>query len=254
MGSPLLIDKNFQGTVSSLEDYPDGIVVCLDKPYKWTSADVVRKIRFFLQKEFHIRNLKVGHAGTLDPLATGILVICIGKATKIAESLQAHDKEYVATIEFGATTPSYDLEKDYDEFYPYGHITPARIEAVLPSFLGAQDQVPPVFSAKMVNGVRAYEFARAGENVELKSSRIYINKLELTGFTEAAQSPTVRPRAEITVGCSKGTYIRSLARDLGLALDSGAHLTALTRIASGDFKIKNAISLDFITSSHTFAH
>ena len=237
MGSPLLIDKNFKGTVTSLEEYPDGIVICLDKPYEWTSADVVRKIRFFLQKEYHIRNLKVGHAGTLDPLATGILVICIGRATKIAESLQAHDKEYDAVIEFGATTPSYDLEKDYDAFYPFGHINAAGIEAILPSFLGEQDQAPPVFSAKMVNGVRAYEFARAGEAVELKSSRINISKLELTGFTEALQSPSGRPRAEITVGCSKGTYIRSLARDLGLALGSGAYLTALRRTASGDFRL-----------------
>jgi tRNA pseudouridine55 synthase len=254
MGSPLLIDRNFQGTVGSPDDCPDGILICLDKPYKWTSADVVRKIKFFLQKAWHIRNLKVGHAGTLDPLATGVLVICIGKATKIAESLQAHRKEYIATVEFGATTPSYDLEKDYDEFYPFGHISRSKVEEVLPSFLGEQDQVPPVFSAKMVNGVRAYEFARAGEEVELKSSRIDIDRIELLNFTEAADSPTGRPRAEIVVGCSKGTYIRSLARDLGLALGSGAHLTGLIRTASGDFKINNSISLDFITSSNTFAH
>ena len=254
MGVPLLIDREFRGTAGNPADSPDGILVCLDKPYKWTSADVVRKIRFFLQKTYHIRNLKVGHAGTLDPLATGVLVICIGKATKIAESLQAHHKEYIATIEFGATTPSYDLEKEYDAFYPCDHIDRAKVEEVLPSFLGEQDQVPPVFSAKMVNGVRAYEFARAGEEVELKSSRIDIDRIELQSFTEAADSPTGRPRAEIVVGCSKGTYIRSLARDLGLALGSGAHLTGLIRTASGDFKINNSISLDFITSSNTFAH
>lgn len=254
MGGPLLIDRNFQGSAGNPADCPDGILICLDKPYKWTSADVVRKIKFFLQKTYHIRNLKVGHAGTLDPLATGVLVICVGKATKISESLQAHRKEYIATVEFGATTPSYDLEKDYDEFFPFDHIDRRRVEEVLPSFLGEQDQIPPVFSAKMVNGVRAYEFARAGEEVELKSSRIDIDRIELLNFTEAADSPTGRPRAEILVGCSKGTYIRSLARDLGLALGSGAHLTGLIRTASGDFKINNSISLDFITSSNTFAH
>ncbi len=254
MGEPLLIDRNFRGSAGNPAEYPDGILICLDKPYKWTSADVVRKIKFFLQKTYRIRNLKVGHAGTLDPLATGVLVICVGKATKISESLQAHRKEYIATVEFGATTPSYDLEKDYDAFYPFGHIDRAKVEEVLPSFLGEQDQVPPVFSAKMVNGVRAYEFARAGEEVELKSSRIDIDRIELLSFTEAADSPTDRPRAEILVGCSKGTYIRSLARDLGLALGSGAHLTGLIRTASGDFKINNSISLDFITSSNTFAH
>lgn len=253
MGSPLLIDKDFRGTVGNPADYPDGILICLDKPYRWTSADVVRKIKFFLQKTYHLRNLKVGHAGTLDPLATGVLVVCIGKATKISESLQAHHKEYLATIEFGATTPSYDLEKDYDEFFPFDHIDRKSVEEVLPTFLGEQDQVPPVFSAKMVNGVRAYEFARAGEEVELKSSRIIIDHIELTSFTQAADSPTGRPRAEILIGCSKGTYIRSFARDLGLALGCGAHLTGLVRTASGDFKIINSISLDYLTSSNTFA-
>ena len=253
MGSPLLIDKDFRGTAGNPAEYPDGILICLDKPYRWTSADVIRKIKFFLQKTYHLRNLKVGHAGTLDPLATGVLVICVCKATKISESLQAHRKEYIATIEFGATTPSYDLEKDYDEFFPFDDISRERICQVLPSFLGEQDQVPPVFSAKMVSGVRAYEFARAGEEVELKSSRITIDRIELMDFTEAADSPTGRPRAEILVGCSKGTYIRSLARDLGLALGCGAHLTGLIRTASGDFKIINSISLEYLTSSNTFA-
>lgn len=254
MGLPLLIDRNFQGTAGNPADYADGILICLDKPYKWTSADVVRKIKFFLQKSYHIKNLKVGHAGTLDPLATGVLVICIGKATKISESLQAHRKEYIATLEFGATTPSFDLEKDYDNFFPFEHIDSKLIEETLPSFLGEQDQVPPVFSAKMVNGVRAYEFARAGEAVELKSAKIDIDRIRLLSFTEAADSPAGRPRAEILIGCSKGTYIRSLARDIGLALGSGAHLTGLIRTASGDFQINNTISLDFITSSNTFAH
>lgn len=254
MGLPLLIDRNFKGTAGNPADYADGILICLDKPYKWTSADVVRKIKFFLQKSYHIKNLKVGHAGTLDPLATGVLVICIGKATKISESLQAHRKEYIATLEFGATTPSFDLEKDYDNFFPFEHIDSKLIEDTLPSFLGEQDQVPPVFSAKMVNGVRAYEFARAGEAVELKSAKIDIDRIRLLSFTEAADSPAGRPRAEILIGCSKGTYIRSLARDIGLALGSGAHLTGLIRTASGDFQINNTISLDFITSSNTFAH
>lgn len=253
MGQPLIIDRTFVGQVSNLADYPDGILISIDKPYKWTSADVVRKIKFFLQKTFHNRNIKVGHAGTLDPLATGILVICVGKATKIAETLQAHQKSYKASIEFGATTPSFDLEKDYDFFFRYDHITKESIEAVLPSFLGDQEQVPPIFSAKMVNGVRAYEFARAGEEVELRSSQINIADIKLSEFIPSCENSTGRPKAIIDIVCSKGTYIRSIARDLGIALNSGAHLTGLIRTSSGDFEIKNAIPLEYLASSNTFA-
>ena len=244
----------------NVEDYPDGIVMPMDKPYRWTSADVVRKCKFQLQKHFGKRNLKVGHAGTLDPLATGLLIICAGKATKIAEELQAHEKEYVATVEFGATTPSFDLEQPIDRYFPYEHITANSVERALGEFIGEQEQVPPVFSAKIVNGLRAYEYARAGEPVELRKSLITIYELELLDFTDhnivgddgyvvdevvrnirnyhiSHTSDGERPAATVRIRCSKGTYVRSLARDLGLALGSGAYLTSLRRTASGPFRL-----------------
>lgn len=219
----------------NMADYPDGIVIPIDKPYHWTSADVVRKIKFQIQKHFKQRNLKVGHAGTLDPLATGLLLVCIGKATKRAEELQAHPKEYIATVEFGATTPSYDLEKEIDALYPDDHITEDLVKKVLPSFLGEQEQIPPLFSAKVINGIRAYEYARAGESPEMKKAIINIFEIELISFRK--KESDCRPSATIRIKCSKGTYIRSLARDLGVALESGGHLTALRRISSGDFKL-----------------
>ena len=257
----------------NIGDYPSGIVIPVDKPYRWTSADVVRKIKFQLQRHFGEKKLKVGHAGTLDPLATGLLTICVGKATKIAEELQSHRKEYVATIEFGATTPSYDLEQPVDAEYPWKHITKESVENALKGFLGEQDQVPPVFSAKIIGGLRAYEYARAGEEVELKTNHIEIFNIELLDFfypdgdgksekpagiatynseksdlsavrnihnyhVSQSGSEGKRAAATIRVVCSKGTYIRSLARDLGLALESGAYLTALRRIASGDLRVK----------------
>ena len=240
----LVIDKNFEGTLSrDLNDYPEGIVINLDKPLHWTSADAVRKLMFRLQQLFGQKNIKVGHAGTLDPLATGILLICIGRATKQAEWLQSHPKEYLASIEFGATTPSYDLEKEIDATYPFEHIDAAKTAEVLAGFVGVQEQIPPIFSAKLVNGVRAYELARAGEEVAMKSSTIEITETELIDFQEKGGSEQ-RPAAIVRIACSKGTYIRSFARDLGLSLNSGAHLTGLIRTKSGDFEIKNAISLE----------
>ncbi len=243
-----------------LADYPDGIVLPLDKPYRWTSADLVRKCKFTLQKHFGLRKLKVGHAGTLDPLATGLLLVCIGKATKLAEVLQASEKEYLATVEFGATTASYDLEQPIDQYFPYEHIDEAAVRAVLPAFKGPQDQVPPVFSAKIVGGLRAYEYARSGEPVELRTNRVEIYDLTLERFvlnntmeSDGYEVDSVvrhvhsyhtssitdgsRPAATLRIRCSRGTYIRSLARDLGLALGSGAYLTALRRTASGDFRL-----------------
>ena len=246
-----IVDRSFSGPLAgSMESYPDGLVIVLDKPLHWTSADAVRKIKFTLQKHFHQKNIKVGHAGTLDPLATGLLMVCVGRATKIAEQLQAHTKEYVATIEFGATTPSYDLEKEIDCTYPFEHITKQIVEEALERFTGPQEQVPPIFSAKMIGGVRAYEYARAGEPVEVKAASITIEELQLLDFSQAASG---RPAATIRIRCSKGTYIRSFARDLGLAVGSGAHLTALRRTVSGDFEINNAISLDYLLSSNIFA-
>lgn len=232
-----------------MESYPDGLVIVLDKPLNWTSADAVRKLKFSLQKHFHQKNIKVGHAGTLDPLATGLLIICVGRATKISEQLQAHTKEYIATIEFGATTPSYDLEKEIDAEYPYAHITKKIVEDALAGFIGSQEQVPPIFSAKMIAGVRAYEYARAGEPVEVKAAPIVIEEAELQDFGSA---PSGRPYATVRLRCSKGTYIRSFARDLGLAVGSGAHLTALRRTLSGDFEINNAISLEYFHTSNNF--
>ncbi|MCF0178088.1 MAG: tRNA pseudouridine(55) synthase TruB [Bacteroidales bacterium] len=270
MADPLIISPSFEGKLSgNIEDYPGGIIIPIDKPYRWTSADVVRKVKFALQKHFNKKNLKVGHAGTLDPLATGVLIVCAGNATKLAESLQAEQKEYIATISFGATTPSFDLEKPIDNFYPYSHITKELIAKELKQFLGEQQQIPPLFSAKMVNGTRAYEMARSGEEVELKSSLIRIDELEIVDFdpqhiTAATQNPirakadnemppadhtlqdsAPRPQCTIRIGCSKGTYVRSFARDLGLAVGSGAYLTDLKRTISGNFHIKNSISLDF---------
>lgn len=253
----------------NIEDYPEGIVIPIDKPYRWTSADVVRKCKFQLQKHFSQKKLKVGHAGTLDPLATGMLIVCAGKATKIAEELQAHEKEYLATVEFGATTASFDLEQPIDAYYPYQHITAEKIAAALEQFKGEQEQVPPMFSAKIIGGLRAYELARAGEEVEMRKSIINIYDIELVSFVEknimtddgfelsdsvrnvrnyhtSHISDGQRPAATLRIRCSKGTYIRSLARDLGLALGSGAYLTALRRTASGPFRLKTKGFLSFI--------
>ena len=298
---------------NSIEDYPEGIIIPIDKPYRWTSADVIRKVKFAAIRHFGKKNLKVGHAGTLDPLATGVLLVCIGKATKLAEALQSHDKEYVAGVTFGATTPSYDLEKEIDRFFPHEHITAEAIAGALPSFIGEQDQIAPLFSAKSVDGVRAYELARKlhkeGKTLDeaaeelIRVSRININELELlkfeagpvggmgmgnnpSHFFEAGPSPcgqggsTVShphtsdrastrseekyesisaassrinvtdnsalglPRAEIRMACSKGTYVRAFARDLGEALGSGAHLDSLQRSRSGIFRVENSLTVE----------
>ena len=208
----------------------------MDKPYGWTSADAVRKVKFSIQRFFGQKNIKVGHAGTLDPLATGVLLICAGKATKIAEELQSQYKEYIAEITFGATTPSFDLEKEVDAEYPYEHITKESIKDILPKFLGDIEQVPPIFSAKLIDGKRAYEYAREGKERELKPAKISIHSLEIISFSN--------PILKIAISCSKGTYIRSLARDLGVALKSGGHLTGLVRSSSGSYRIENSLSIN----------
>ena len=312
-----------------IADYPDGIVLPIDKPYRWTSADVIRKVKFAAIKHFRKKNLKVGHAGTLDPLATGVLLVCIGPACKRAQEFQDHDKEYVAGIRFGATTPSYDLEKEVDRTFPYDNVTEEAVRAVLPSFLGTQEQVAPLFSAKSVDGVRAYEMARklyrnaqkgildpdfdAAALETLHHSTITISEIELLDFAEASavtprtkiflpekrsekycptpcadatDSETVSssvissdlpsvlssaaageveksvagtassrinvadtsalglPEAHVRIACSKGTYIRAFARDLGEALGTGAHLSSLVRTRTGDFSIGEALTLD----------
>lgn len=241
MSEFLTIDKdNLLSLGNNIDDYPGGIVLPFDKPYRWTSADVVRKVKFIAQKHFHKKNLKVGHAGTLDPLATGVLLVCLGKATKQAEALQAQKKEYVAQIELGATTPCFDMEKEIDCTYPYEHITREMVENILPDFIGEQDQVPPVFSAKLIDGTRAYEMARAGEEVVMKPSRITIYDLEIVEFS--------LPRLVLRVSCSKGTYIRSLARDIGVALGSGGYLSGLKRTLSGGFAVEKALVMDDLES------
>ena len=214
-----------------------GEVFYLDKPLGWTSFDVVKRIRGKLHHRLGIKKLKVGHAGTLDPLATGVLIVCTGKMTKQIDELQAHVKEYVAEITLGATTPSFDLETPIDATYPTEHITREQVEQVLQQqFVGSIKQVPPSYSACKVDGHRAYKMARKGKEVELKAKELVIDEIELLNYS--------MPRIEIRVVCSKGTYIRALARDIGQALDSGAYLTALCRTRLGDVRIEDCITLD----------
>lgn len=210
--------------------------MAFDKPYEWTSFGLVAKVRYLLCKRLGVKKLKVGHAGTLDPLATGVLLVCTGKATKRIEELQAHTKEYVATLRLGATTPSFDLEKPVDAEYPTEHITREMVEETLNRFVGTIEQVPPVFSACKVNGSRAYDLARKGEEVELKAKTLVIDELELLRCE--------LPEIVIRVVCSKGTYIRALARDIGVALQSGAHLTALRRTRIGAVRVEDCLKLD----------
>lgn len=216
-------------------EFPEGYVAVIDKPYEWTSADVVRKIKFQLRKCGYPK-IKIGHAGTLDPLATGILLVCIGRATKQVEALQAEEKEYVAELMLGATTPSGDMEHEVDNTYPTEHITREMVEEALKSLTGEREQLPPLYSAKKVQGVRAYEFARAGEEIELKKALINIYELELVEYD--------MPRIKIRVRCSKGTYIRSLAFEIGEALQSGAYLSSLRRTRSGGFTVEKSHTLE----------
>lgn len=217
-------------------DFVSGEIIAIDKPLGWTSFDVVKRIRGAIQRRLCVRKFKVGHAGTLDPLATGVLVICTGRATRGIDILQSGVKEYVATMRLGATTPSFDLEKEIDAEYPYEHITREMILDTLPKFTGCILQVPPVFSAVKIDGKRAYDHARRGEEVTLAAKPLEIREFELLDFD--GRDMTLR------VVCSKGTYIRALARDLGAALGSGAHLTALRRMAVGDYRVENCMSVD----------
>jgi tRNA pseudouridine55 synthase len=216
-------------------NFTDGYILPVDKPYAWTSADVVRKIKNLLKYKSGIRKIKVGHAGTLDPLATGLLIVCIGKATKKVEEIQNGDKEYIADIHFGATTPSYDLEKEPDAVFPYEHITEDSLRTLFPQFIGETEQKPPVFSAKSIAGKRAYDYARKGDTPEIAPVKIKIYELELLDYTA--------PTAKLRIRCSKGTYIRSLANDLGKAAGSGAYLSALRRTASGEYRVEKALTI-----------
>lgn len=219
-----------------LTEFAQGSTILVDKPLGWTSFDVVNKLRWNLKQRLKVKNIKVGHAGTLDPLATGLLVICIGKHTKTIETLMVGEKQYTGTILFGKTTPSYDLESEYDAEYPIDHITPALIEEVRQSFLGEQDQVPPIFSAKQVDGKRAYDLARAGKEIVLKANKIHIANFKVDG--------SQLPELKFDVTCTKGTYIRSIAHDFGQKLASGGTLIELRRVRSGDQSISEAKQVD----------
>lgn len=217
-------------------DFKEGEIIYIDKPLKWTSFAVVNKLRYHISRKMGIKKIKVGHAGTLDPLATGVMIICTGKATKRIEEFQYHTKEYIATLQLGATTPSFDLEKEIDATYPTEHITREMVEEVLKKFIGTIEQVPPVFSACKVDGKRAYDLARKGNEVELKAKTLVIDDIELLECN--------LPEIKIRVVCSKGTYIRALARDIGQALDSGAHLTGLIRTRVGDVKLEDCMKIE----------
>ena len=280
----LIASRNLvsQGLSGSIDDYPEGILIPVYKPYRWTSADVIRKLKWAACRHFAKKNLKVGHAGTLDPLATGVLIVCIGKATRLAETIQKEDKEYLAGISFGATTPSYDLEKAIDRMYPTDQVNEEAVRLALKGFIGEQEQVAPLFSAKSVDGVRAYELARkqyrdarkektdvmedfdhsVAEMLHRQIITIHSAELErflLEGLPASETSPDgLRPNprinvvdtsdlhlphADIRITCSKGTYIRAFARDLGEALGTGAHLDSLCRTRSGGFSVEDSLTV-----------
>ena len=218
-------------------DFVAGEIIGINKPYEWTSFDAVKRVRGAIQRRLNVKKFKVGHAGTLDPLATGVLIVCTGKATKEIDRLQAGTKEYIAELTLGATTPSFDLEKEIDATYPYEHITEEMVREVLPRFTGHIMQVPPVFSAVKVDGKRAYKFARKGDEVELKAKPLVIDELEML-------ESELPKKLRLRIVCSKGTYIRALARDIGVALNSGAHLTALCRTRVGDIRLEDCVTPD----------
>ncbi len=217
-------------------NFKEGEVLYFDKPLRWTSFAVVNKIRYHISRKLGVKKIKVGHAGTLDPLATGVMIICTGKATKRIEEFQYHTKEYIATLQLGATTPSYDLEKEIDATYPTEHITREMVEEVLQQFKGTIEQIPPAFSACKVDGKRAYDLARKGDEVELKLKTLVIDEIELLECN--------LPEIKIRVVCSKGTYIRALARDIGEALQSGAHLTGLIRTRVGEVRLEDCMQVE----------
>jgi len=218
------------------DDYKNGQVLLIDKPLTWTSFQVVNKLRWEIRQAFNIKKIKVGHAGTLDPLATGLLVICTGKMTKQIDTFQGQVKEYTGTFVLGSTTPSYDLETEIDNTFPIEHINKALIQDATKQFIGTIEQFPPIFSALKKDGKRLYEYARAGENVDIKSRSVSVSAFDITRIA--------LPEVDFRIVCSKGTYIRSLAHDFGKALDSGAHLAALRRTRIGDFDVEDAVSIE----------
>ncbi len=213
-----------------------GKVLLFDKPLGWTSFQLVNKVRWLIRRQFNIKKIKVGHAGTLDPLATGLMIICTGKETKNISTYQAQHKEYTGTITLGATTPSYDLETEVDQEFPYNHLTAAKLEQATNQFTGKIQQRPPIFSAIKKDGKRLYEIARAGGTVEIKSREVEVTKFELTKIE--------LPAVDFLIQCSKGTYIRSIAHDYGQALDNGSHLSTLRRTAIGDYRVEDALIIE----------
>ena len=217
-------------------DFITGEIIAIDKPLGWTSFDAVKRLRGAIQRRLRLKKFKVGHAGTLDPLATGVLLVCTGRATRKIEELQSGEKEYIATLELGSTTPSYDLETEIDFTYPTDHITEERVKSALQNFVGNIMQVPPVFSAVKVDGKRAYKYARHGKELDLKAKPVTIKEIEFISFENNI--------LKFRVVCGKGTYIRSLARDLGEDLESGAHLIGLQRTRVGDYTLNDCVSVD----------
>lgn len=220
----------------TVEDYKDGQLILIDKPLNWTSFQVVNKVRWLIKQRFELKKIKVGHAGTLDPLATGLLILCSGKFTKQIDTYQAQEKEYTGTITIGATTPSYDLETEIDKSFDISGISSEEIKEARLQFIGKIEQRPPVFSALKKDGKRLYEFARAGETVEIPKRTVTISEFEITNIN--------LPKVDFRVVCSKGTYIRSLANDFGKALNNGGHLSALRRTKIGEFSVKDAVSIE----------
>lgn len=219
-------------------NFEQGEILYFDKPYTWTSFNLVAKVRWLLCQKLGVKKLKVGHAGTLDPLATGVMIVCTGRSTKHIDELQAQTKEYVAMLKLGATTPSFDLEKEIDATFPTEHITLEKIQEVLKKFLGRIEQIPPKFSACKVDGKRAYDLARKGKEVDLKPKVLVIDEIEILSFDKE------KMELELRIVCSKGTYIRALARDIGAALESGAHLIALRRTRIGDIRVEECMQME----------
>ena len=219
-------------------NFNEGEIICIDKPYRMSSFGALAHIRFLISNKLGVKRVKTGHAGTLDPLATGVLILCTGKATKRIDELQAHTKEYTATLQLGATTPSFDKEHTVDHTYPTAHITEELIRETLLKFIGEIQQVPPAYSACKINGHRAYKLMRKGHDVPLKAKTLRVDEIEMTSFDQKTMQLSIR------VVCGKGTYIRALARDIGTALGSGAFLTALRRTRVGDIRVENCITLD----------
>ncbi|NJW53003.1 tRNA pseudouridine(55) synthase TruB [Salinimicrobium oceani] len=218
------------------EEFKTGQILLFDKPLEWTSFQLVNKVRWLIKRNFRIKKIKVGHAGTLDPLASGLLILCTGKSTKLIEGLQGQEKEYTGTFSLGGTTPSYDMETEVDQTFPIDHLTEEKIREATKSFLGDIQQQPPVFSALKKDGKRLYEYARSGEDVEIPARAVNISAFEITKIE--------LPEVHFRVVCSKGTYIRSLAHDFGKALDSGAYLSSLRRTRIGEYRVENALTVD----------